>query len=672
MNSWKLIHSDFTEGLQNQWERNNFTYNQTQDWINIGLTPQDCSFAVYLRDYLKCEPEEALNFVSNIEELRTQYQEYLQSQNEESEESQLIRAITLSLGIFDFSDNPLKGLTDEEAEQYLSTKRLSLKKYFVFNLGKEIQTPPEEKETKGLPWVITLRDANDNILGTAANVRRVQPLLKEHLTQLFNDGSEKDAIAFAGKNTSQPSLAWTGDKLDQKIKSGEEVYVIFDKRKIDTNLSYVRGKCLLAGFLPYDKIVALAAEASPQVRVFQSKKNALKFLKENDLKCRAVSCREKIIGEEDYCLYHQTCLAKLEEKKSIPNIQEIDTFETWFNGNCGYVINKDNSKCPFHIWLVIYESEYGEVKEDIFPMRFWKTKNLVDAHKKAQEVKKDLQENNWQVNPFCLIHWKADEYTTFDDLTSELYVRRIEVPYEETEGVVPVPVFLPNPFPVAPPVPVMMPAKATLKIPNKSPENYLKPLDVVWVKNKKRPFDFYHVGVYLGKDKQGENWVCNFTKAEKQVAKYDKWKTFTEGCIDGEVIGYRPILPFKHWKLIIRQIAWTENIGYRENDYSLFDRNCEHFANMCVYGINYSEQIEKNKELIRNLVRARDTAIFGVPGLLLSSEPVLNNGKDSTVKLTDELKETYDELGRSQVDCQEVKELEARIVVPPKSSCKIS
>jgi hypothetical protein len=72
-------------------------------------------------------------------------------------------------------------------------------------LGKEIQIPSGEKKVKGIPWVITLRDINDNIIGVAANVRRVQPLLKEHLTQLFDDGSEKDAIAFAGKNTNQHS-----------------------------------------------------------------------------------------------------------------------------------------------------------------------------------------------------------------------------------------------------------------------------------------------------------------------------------------------------------------------------------------------------------------------------------------------------------------------------------
>jgi len=667
MTNWKLIHSDFTSRLQQQWEKNSFTYNQTQDWINIGLTPHDCSFVVYLRDILKCEPEEALNFVSDIEELRVQYQEYLQSQNEESEEDQLVRAMALSLGIFNFTDNPSKGLTDEEAEQYLSTKRLNLKKYFVFNLGKELSTIP-----------VTVSDYEGKTVSEPVpNLRRVEPLLGEHLTQLFDDNQQKLAISFTGKNTNQPSQAWTGNKLDQKIKNGEEVYIIFDKRRIKVNSSYVRSKAdsvTQLGELDWP-IVVLAMEAKPQVQVFQSKKNALKFLRENDFKCRAVSCKEEIIGEEDYCLYHQTCLAKLDEQKSIPNIQEIDTFETWFNGNCGYVINKDNAKFPFHIWLVVYEPEYGKVEEKIFPIRFWKAKNLVNAHNKAQEIKKKLEKgsvgfNPFAVaNPFCLIHWKADEYTAFDDLVRESYVRRIEVPYEETEGIVLVPVLLPNPFPVAPPVPVMKPVKSTIKVPNKNPDNYLKPLDVVWVKNKKGSFDFYHVGVYLGKDKQGENWVCNFTKAEKQVAKYDKWKTFTEGCIDGEVIGYRPILPFKHWKLIIRQIAWTENIGYRENNYSLFDRNCEHFANMCVYGINYSEQIEKNKELIRNLVRAKDTAIFGVPGLLLSSEPVLNNGKGSTIKLAEEIRETNERFG--ELDNDWSKELEARIQVPPKDNCRI-
>ena len=233
MSNWKTIHSDFTPQLQKEWENNSFTYNQCKEWIQAGLTPNDCSFAVYLRDILKCEPEEALNFVSDIEELRSQYQEYLQSQGEEDEASLLARAKSLSLGVFDFRDNPLKGLTDQELEQYLSEKRLELKKYFVFNLGQEVKIKPK----------ITVSDESGEIVSEPIpNIRQVKPLLTEHLTQLFNDGYEKSAISFTGKNTNQPSQEWSGDRLDRKIANGEEVYVVFDKSRIKANSSYVRSK----------------------------------------------------------------------------------------------------------------------------------------------------------------------------------------------------------------------------------------------------------------------------------------------------------------------------------------------------------------------------------------------------------------------------------------------
>jgi len=643
MNNWKLIHSDFTSQLQNQWERNNFTYNQTQDWINIGLTPDDCSFAVYLRDYLKCEPEEALNF-ANPEELRTQYQEYLQSQNEENEENQLARAAALSLGIFNFDINPSKGLTDEEAEQYLTTKRLNLKKYFAFSLGKEVQALPEEKEVKHLPNVVTLRDADDNILGVAANVRRIQPLLAEHLTQLFNDGSEKKFIAFAGKNTNQPSLAWTGDKLDQKIRNGEEVYVVFDKRRIKANLSYVRGKCLLAGFLPCDSIVALAAEASPQVRVFQSKKNALKFLRENEFKCRAVSCKEGIVGEQDYCLYHQTCLAKLEEReKNIPNIQEIDTFEAWFNGNCGYVIDKDSTEYPFHIWLVIYEPKYKWVKEEIFPMKFWKSKSLVRAHNKAQEVKKKLEKgtlgfNPFAVaNPFCLIHWKADKYTTFDDLTDEIYVRKINLPPKVMTSTIEAHHWGQGRW--GPPHGADYYETVYTFYPNETPENFLKPLDVVWVKkNFGGIVDFYHVGVYLGNNK-----FCHFSSYKSKKREESKtiitgWEEFIQNWVNGEIFAYHPVLPFKHYELIAQQIDWAHANEYDKGWYCLPNNNCEHHANSFVFGIDYSKQVKEREPLFWPRRCGECDSC---------KRDEINKGKGLTVKLTREIEDTNIELGRS-------------------------
>jgi hypothetical protein len=91
---------------------------------------------------------------------------------------------------------------------------------------------------------------------------------------------------------------------------------------------------------------------------------------------------------------------------------------------------------------------------------------------------------------------------------------------------------------------------------------------------------------------------------------------------------------------------------------------------MATFGINYSNQIEKKKGLIRTLIRTGKSALFGSV-LLLTPDPTLNNGKGSTIKLTNELKETYDKLGYSQVDHQLAKELETRILIPPKQNCKI-
>jgi len=61
------------------------------------------------------------------------------------------------------------------------------------------------------------------------------------------------------------------------------------------------------------------------------------------------------------------------------------------------------------------------------------------------------------------------------------------------------------------------------------------------------------------------------------------------------VIGYHPVILFKNYKDIAGQIVWAKDNHYRRGNYDLHRRNCEHFANMVVYGIDFSEQIEKNK-----------------------------------------------------------------------------
>lgn len=74
---WRNIHLDFTSELQKQWEILNFTYNQTQDWINIGLTPADHNLAKYLKEK-NLTPEEVLNNY-NLADLKTEFQEFQQT-----------------------------------------------------------------------------------------------------------------------------------------------------------------------------------------------------------------------------------------------------------------------------------------------------------------------------------------------------------------------------------------------------------------------------------------------------------------------------------------------------------------------------------------------------------------------------------------------------------------
>ena len=84
--------------------------------------------------------------------------------------------------------------------------------------------------------------------------------------------------------------------------------------------------------------------------------------------CRAERCYNSTnYSWQDYCSYHEKCLSKLREYHSISNIKAIETFETYFNGNCGYVVNKFSSisEYPYKIWIVIYEPAYRSIGENL-------------------------------------------------------------------------------------------------------------------------------------------------------------------------------------------------------------------------------------------------------------------------------------------------------------------
>ena len=74
-NNWKDIHPRFTVMLQQDWEDEGFSYEQTKEWINIGLTPWDAEFCAWLQE----EGYTALAVLNkeDAEKLRNEYQQSL-------------------------------------------------------------------------------------------------------------------------------------------------------------------------------------------------------------------------------------------------------------------------------------------------------------------------------------------------------------------------------------------------------------------------------------------------------------------------------------------------------------------------------------------------------------------------------------------------------------------
>jgi hypothetical protein len=129
---------------------------------------------------------------------------------------------------------------------------------------------------------------------------------------------------------------------------------------------------------------------------------------------------------------------------------------------------------------------------------------------------------------------------------------------------------------------------------------------------------------------------------------------------------FHPIIPFKNHKKIAQQITWAASNDYRQGRYCLANRNCEHFANACVYGINYSEQVNNHPvgaRLCPSCFPCKDDNGNPTNGG--------NNDKGSTIKLTDELTETNQMLGESSNYQLENRIEQAKPDYMPTDSCRI-
>lgn len=355
------------------------------------------------------------------------------------------------------------------------------------------------------------------------------------------------------------------------------------------------------------------------------------------------------------------------ERTSISgSVEEVERFSTWWSNNIATaVVYRDGY---YRVFLLVYDPIYSTYKPAVFPesydCSYWGDNSRrrgshnysSDAKSEASWLRGELigDYGKYSDNPILLIHPACDCTRSFTTFVTEPYVTK----------------------------------------------NYghLKPFDVVTTdKSWNNIIPYKHVGVYLGRIDE-DSKVCHFTQGKNDTT-IDPWGSF----LDGEVIGYHSVIPFKNYKDISKQIVWAKDNNFRKGHYNLANRNCEHFASMIVYGIDFSQQVHENREKLIARAIAHQTGIsaygvatatgsivlapftFGlslIPGAVaavasigasfdnLENHCVINSDKTS-ICLVNEIRDTDNRLGKKSDWETEKYQNKYLQEVPPKENCRI-
>lgn len=175
------------------------------------------------------------------------------------------------------------------------------------------------------------------------------------------------------------------------------------------------------------------------------------------------------------------------------------------------------------------------------------------------------------------------------------------------------------------------------------PDSIVKPLDIIKSSEKKT----VHTAIYLGNGR--------VTHKLKDGIRIDDWKDF--GVAVGHpdtMTRYHPVIAFKNPEDIIKHIAELINQG---DSFNIVNNNCEHFANKCVLGLDFSEHAEmKQAEKFSNYSKKPTSGYFYIPGDIRSHSSNYSWSKKSEL----EGYKTYHNEGINM-------EAEARIEVRPQS-----
>lgn len=207
-----------------------------------------------------------------------------------------------------------------------------------------------------------------------------------------------------------------------------------------------------------------------------------------------------------------------------------------------------------------------------------------------------------------------------------------------------------------------------------NPDNYIKPLDIVWIKKQGRfLLKYFHVCVYLGKG--GVCHIYSPSGKKNNGARTDSWAEFLSGRIELP-IRFHPIIPFKHKDKIIEHIAKASVDKYKLGKYDLTGDNCEHFANKCVLGLQHFSRQSRSfiDESFDDFISVQESRYMNI--LHVASSMAERMEETIDFNLTEEIRKSNAELGNlasdksSEVErkIREIKDYtyEALIEVPTK------
>jgi len=335
----------------------------------------------------------------------------------------------------------------------------------------------------------------------------------------------------------------------------------------------------------------------------------------------------------------QTRLKELVKSNTsiVGTIQEVERFSPWFNPNCATVIAEHGN---YLVYLVVYEPATKAMGKVIVAIKIADKSSLTEAKSKASELRTNLNGEN----PILAVFADADSYAHINRIITWPYITEQNIPMKtetytyEVEELVS---YRTGDYAGGGQSYERYTAEGEKQVYPTNPSEHFKPLDIVWIKRihtTRLGIEYYHVGVYLG-NWNGDDWICEID-GDNKGAKIIKWKDFVKEAKDRdcprELIRFHPIVPFKKHDKIARQITWASENNYRRGEYDLLNKNCEHFANSKVYGIDYSKQIENKKDLIKGSFDVGKVVLLGLPGLFIP-KPTLNNDKGSTVNLKNEI-----------------------------------